>query len=155
MGKDGEVKHRLRVNYTNRSPATDKYKSRLRLYLPFGTKLTRVLWGAGDMTKEVTSFVDYGRSGYSWMLEINPKEQKTLVLDYAVPIKLQFDDGKAKYRLDIIKQAGTLKDPFDWTIAYPINYRLVSDQAEAISPQEQTISTDLSRDRSFEVEFKK
>lgn len=159
IGKDGEVKHRMRVGYTNKSPSEafpgGKYKNRLRVYLPFGSKLTRVLWGESDITKNATSFVDYGRTGYSLLLELAPKEQKNLVLDYQVPVKLEFNSGKAAYRLDIIKQAGTLKDPLEWTMTYPISYQLVSDQAKAISPQQFSISTDLSRDRSFEVEFKK
>ncbi len=159
VGKEGEIQHRLRINYTNRSPSGafpgGKYKNRMRIYLPFGSKISRVLWGESDITKDITSFVDYGRSGYSMLLELLPKEQRTLVLDYSVPIKLEFKDGKTNYRLDIIKQAGTLKDPFAWTITYPISYQLVSGQTKKIGPQEQTISTDLSIDRSFEVEFKK
>lgn len=159
IGKDGEVKHRMRVNFTNRSPSdtfpAGKYKNRLKIYLPFGSRLNRALWGESDVTKETSAFVDYGRSGYSMLLELAPKEKKVLVLDWSVPIKLEFKDGKAAYRLNIIKQAGTLKDPLEWSISYPISYQLLSDETEKIGPQEQTISTDLSTDRSFEVEFKK
>lgn len=159
VGKEGEIRHRLRISYMNRSPSDafpgGKYKNRMRVYLPFGTKLTRALWGESDITKSVTSFVDYGRSGFSMLLELNPKEQRNLVLDYAVPVKVEFKDNLASYRLDIIKQAGTLNDPLAWVISYPINYRLTSSPTTAISPQEQTISTDLSSDKSFEVEFKK
>lgn len=159
IGKDGEIKHRLRISYTNRSPSDTfpggKYKNRMRIYLPFGSKLSRLLWGESDVTKDVVSFVDYGRSGFSFLLELSPKEQKTLVLDYEVPAKVDFQEGKATYRLDIVKQAGTLKDPLQWSISYPISYQIVSNQAKVVGPQEQTIQTDLSRDRSFEVEFKK
>lgn len=159
VGKDGEIMHRLRINYTNRSPGeafpAGKYKNRMRIYLPFGTKLTRVLWGESDITKDATSFVDYGRTGFSFVVELSPKEQKTLVLDYEVPIKLDFKSGKATYRLDIVKQAGTQKDPLEWRITYPISYQIVSNQTKIVGPQEQTIQTDLSKDRSFEVQFKK
>lgn len=159
LGKEGEVKQRFKINYTNRSPSgtypAGKYKNRLRVYLPFGTKLDRVLWGEKEVTHDVSAFVDYGRSGYSMLLELAPKQQKALILDYEVPKKLDFKDGKAKYRLDIIKQAGILKDPLSWKITYPINYQVVSDGAQKIGPQEQTIETDLSKDRSFEVEFRK
>lgn len=159
VGREGEISHRLRVSFTNRSPSNafpgGTYKNRMRIYLPFGTKLTRVLWGEADITNSVASFVDFGRSGYSLLLSLSPKEQKILVLDYVAPIKVEFQGGKAAYRLDVIKQAGTLKDPFEWNISYPINYQLVSNLTEKIGPQEQTISTDLSTDRSFQVEFKK
>lgn len=159
VGKYGEVKHRLRVSFTNRSPSDTfpggKYKNRLRIYLPFSSKLTRALWAETDITKDVTGFVDYGRSGYSMLLELSPKEQKTLVLDYVVPVKLDFQGDGATYRLDIIKQAGTEKDPLQWDITYPISYQGASNQTKQVTPQEQTISTDLSVDRSFEVQFKK
>ncbi|MDO8576973.1 MAG: DUF4012 domain-containing protein [Candidatus Daviesbacteria bacterium] len=159
IGKDGQISHRLRINYINRSPSGafpgGKYKNRMRIYLPFGAKLTRAIWGEADITKSVTSFVDYGRSGYSMLVELFPKEQKTFVLDYSVPMKLDFQGSSATYRLDIIKQAGLGKDPLQWTITYPISYKVASNQAKTISPQEQIISTDLSVDRSFEVEFRK
>lgn len=159
LGKEGEVKHRLKINYTNRSPSdtfpAGRYKNRLRVYLPFGTKLNRVLWGETNITKDVSAFVDFGRSGYSMLLELAPKQQQALILDYEIPGKLEFKDGKATYRLDIIKQAGTLKDPLNFKISYPINYQVVSEKAQKIGPQEQTINTDLSKDRSFEVVFSK
>lgn len=158
IGKDGEVNHRLKINYTNRSPGNTwpagKYKNRLRIYLPFGAKLNRALWGESDITKGVTTFADYGRSGYSMLVELEPKEQKSLVLDWTLPTKLQFKSTQSVYSLDIIKQPGTLKDPFEWVLTYPINYQ-ISGQGKNISPQEHTISTDLSVDRRFEVSFKK
>lgn len=159
IGKDGEIKHRLRVSYTNRSPSdtfpAGKYKNRLRLYLPFGSRLTRVLWGERDKTADASAFIDYGKTGYSILLELAPKEQKTLIIDYTVPLKIEFKDEKAKYKLNVIKQAGTLNDPFEWSVTYPISYRLVSDGGQRLGPQEQRITTDLSVDRSFEIEFKK
>lgn len=159
IGKDGEIQHRLHINYTNRSPGDvfpgGKYKNRMRIYLPFGSKLIRALWGEQDITKDVTGFTDYGRSGYSMLLELLSKEQKALILDYSVPIKLEFKNGLADYRLDVIKQAGMPKNPFILKITYPLVYQLISDQSNKIGPQEQTIQTDLSKDRSFEVRFKK
>lgn len=159
VGKEGEIKHRLRISYVNRSPSDTfpggKYKDRMRIYLPLGSKITQVLWGEANKTGELSGFVDYGRQGYSILLEISPKEQKTLVLDYTVPVKLEFVSGVSQYKLNVVKQAGTLKDPFTWTITYPISYQLVSDQTKKVGPQEQTITTDLSIDRSFEIGFKK
>lgn len=159
IGKDGEVKHRMRINFTNRSPSdtfpAGKYKNRFKIYLPFGSKLNRALWGETEITKETRAFVDFGRSGFSMLLELSPKERKTLVLDYEVPVKVEFKDKEGVYKLNIIKQAGTLKDPFEWNITYPISYQPVWEEGEKIGPQEQTITTDLSTDRSFEIKFKK
>ena len=163
IGKEGEIKHRLKINYTNSSPnnvyPAGKYKNRFKLYLPFGAKLTRVLWGETNITKEIAAFVDYGRSAFSMLLELASKEQKALIVDYEMPTKLEFIEGKSIYRLDIIKQAGTLKDPFIWKITYPISYKVLSSDVTNnslnIGPQEQKIVTDLNKDRSFEVIFTK
>lgn len=159
IGKDGEISHRLRISYTNRSPSdtfpAGTYKDRMRVYLPNGSKLNKALWAETDITKDVAPFTDYGRSGYSMFLALKPKEQKVLVLDFISPQKLEFKDNVAGYRLDVVKQAGTLKDPFVWRITYPISMKITSGQATRIGPQEQTIQTDLSVDRSFQVQFQK
>lgn len=151
FGKDGAVAQRLRISFTNKSPSNTfpagVYKNRLRVYLPFGAKLNRALYSESDITRDVKSFVDYGRSGYSVLLELKSREQKTLILDYQLPDKLRFKDGVAKYHLDIIKQAGVAKDSFVWNINYPLNYQMTKGEKE--------IKTDLSSDRSFEVEFRK
>ena len=157
IGKDGEINHRLRIAYTNRSPSdafpAGKYKNRMRVYLNSGSKLTRALWGEVDITQKAESFSDYGRAGYSFLVELLPKEQKILVLDYQLPIKLKYEDKKALYRLDVVKQAGTLKDPFIWNVTYPINVRLNSNQVQKISPQQHSIQTDLSTDKTFLLEL--
>lgn len=159
IGKEGEIKHRLRITYINNSPSdtwpAGKYKNRFRIYLPFGSKLARVLWGETNITNETSAFVDYGRTAFSMLLEVDPRMQRTLVLDYEAPRKLQFEQNVATYKLNVVKQAGTLQDPFVWRLTYPINYRIVSDQEQYLTPQEQIISTDLSKDRSFEIQFKK
>ncbi len=127
----------------------------MRVYLPTGAKLVRGLWGEKDITGSIESFADYGRLGLSFLLELSPKEQKTLVLDYKLSSNLEFVNGLAGYRLDVVKQAGTIKDPFTWKITYPLNMKLLSNNNGVIAPQEQTIQTDLSQDRSFELQFQK
>ncbi len=71
-----------------------------------------------------------------------------------MPTRLDFKQGKASYRLDIIKQAGTLKDPLNWTVTYPLSYKVVSKGTQTGS-QALTFQTDLLKDRSFEVQFEK
>lgn len=159
IGKEGEIRHRLKIVYVNKSPSDSwpagKYKNRFRIYLPFGTKLTRILWGETNLTKDVSAFVDFGRTAFSTLLELSPKETKTLILDYEVPGKVQFKAGKGSYKLNVVKQAGTLQDPFVWKLTYPLNYQLASQKQQALTPQELMIQTDLSQDRSFEVEFRR
>lgn len=159
VGKEGEIKHRLKVTYLNRSPSEvfpgGVYKNRMRVYIPEGSKLIRALWGEVDITKDVSSYVDYQRGVMSFLLHLAPKERKSLILDYSTPNALSFKNNNAIYRLNVIKQAGTLKDPFEWKLSYPINYRISSGKGVNSSVQEQTITTDLSVDRSFEIEFRR
>lgn len=159
IGKDGELEHSLKINYTNRSPSTvwpaGKYKNRLRIYLPFGTVLNKAVWGESDITGSVAPFVDYGRTGYSMLIELDPKESKSLVMKYKIPRNLKFNGDKIRYHLDVLKQAGTLHDPFEWRLAYPINYKIVGEQSSELTLQEHVVSSDLSVNRRFEVEFEK
>lgn len=159
IGKEGEVHQRLKITYTNRSPANvwpaGKYKDRFRAYLPFGSKLLRAFWGEQEVTSEVSSFADFGRSGFSILLELNPKEQKNLVLEWDLSSKLSFKDQGTLYRLDVIKQAGILKDPFEWTLNYPINFKVKPQGSSEAKSQQLNISTDLSEDRRFEISFTK
>lgn len=158
IGKSGELQHTLRVSYTNRSLGETwpggKYKNRMRVYVPLGAKLVRVLWGEKDITKDVTSFSDYGRTGYSFLIELAPKEQKNLVINYELADKLNVGENETVYKLNIIKQAGILKDPLEWTIHYPINLK-VSGEGKTTGPQEYSISSDLSENRRFEIKLTK
>ena len=76
-------------------------------------------------------------------------------MDYQLSSPLSFKDDKNVYKLNIVKQAGLLKDPFEWKLVYPINYKIVNGAGEKKSVQEMGISTDLSTDRIFEVTFQK
>lgn len=159
ISKEGEINHRLKINYTNHSPSGawpgGVYKNRMRIYLPFGSKLNRALINDVDVTQQVSPFADYGRAGYSMLVEVAPKQEKTVVLDYQIGSKLSFLDNQAQYNLNVVKQAGLLQDPFEWELIYPINYKIENNEGKNNSPQELIISTDLSTDRIFEVTFKK
>ncbi|MDO8619522.1 MAG: DUF4012 domain-containing protein [Candidatus Daviesbacteria bacterium] len=158
INKENLISHRLKITYTNRSSKAGEseiYKNRLRLYLPFGARINRALLGETDLTSKVSSFSDYGRSGYSLLFEIRPKETKALVIDYQLSGNLSFEESNLLYRLDVIKQLGTNKDPFEWRLTYPANYTINSSQGKANNPQEFNITSDLSEDRSFEITLRK
>ena len=142
----GNLSHNLRVGYINGNGKNISNKLRMRVYIPAGSKVTRAFIGEIDLMKNSTSTIEYGRLVYSFVFEIKPKEQLSLNFDYTVPIKLNLQSDKINYRLDVIKQPGTLSDPFEWRITYP----------ESIKTSSQTnIITDLKKDRSFAVDFTK
>lgn len=145
IDKAGWVSHKLAAVYFNPDNSGSllggTYKNRLNVYLPAGTKLVKARWGSSEITKEVKSFSDYGRAGYSMILELKPQEEKELILEYQDGKSLSWEANMAKYKLQVIKQPGTLSDKFDFKLNSPS------------SPQ--IFSTDLSQDRSFEVVLKK
>ncbi len=157
IGKEGEVGHTLKVHYTNTSQ-TDvwpggQYKNRIRIYLAGGSKLVSAKWKGGDITKEVTSFTDYGRTAFSVLLTLPPKEQADLILEYQDQKILDTGrDERVKLVQQVIKQSGTMQDKFDYTLNYALNFKPLSGEA---SGQQVRFSSDLSRDRSFEVVLEK
>ncbi|MBI3485578.1 DUF4012 domain-containing protein [Candidatus Daviesbacteria bacterium] len=160
IGKDGEILHHLTINYKNNSPSEvfpgGIYKNRFRIYLPAGTKLTKAMLGTEDITSKVSPFADYNRAGFSMLVEIAPKEQKSLSLNYQLAKALSFKDSQNKYRLDVIKQPGTNQDNFQWNLTFPINLQIKSDNKDNLtSSQELDIATSLISDKSFLVNFQK
>ncbi|MBI2021449.1 DUF4012 domain-containing protein [Candidatus Daviesbacteria bacterium] len=160
VGKEGQISHKLTISYKNNSPSeafpAGPYKNRFKIYLPLGAKIQKAVFGENDITTQMSSFSDFGRTGFSVLITLQPKEQKNLVLDYNLDKPTQFMNKENLYRLDVIKQPGTEKDPFEWTLTFPINITVESAQKNSSSfrPQEIHISTDLSKDRSFLVKFK-
>lgn len=157
IDKNGGVYHVLAINYKNSSPSevfpAGKYRNRIKLYLPTGAKLTKAIWGERDITSTFLNFSDYGRTGYSSFIEVLPKEQKTLVIEYNMEKGLTFKDKKSEYRFDVIKQAGTGNDPLEWNLTYPINFTAERVGQNNEDNQEINISTDLLTDRSFLINF--
>jgi nucleoside-diphosphate-sugar epimerase len=157
--KDGGVKHTLRVSYNNTSPSdvfpAGTYKNFFRVYMPLGSKLNKAAIGESDVTSQMAPFSDYGRTGYSIFFEVAPQETKNVVLEYSLPTGLAFKGEQVNYRLDVLKQAGTAADPFNWVLNYPINFQISDVTEQAVTETQQLkISTDLLEDRSFELKVK-
>ena len=159
IGKEGEIGEKLTVSYKNNSPADvfpgGTYKNRFKVYLPLGTKLNKVVFGETDITSTAASFTDYGRSGYSFFIELLPQEQKNLVLEYGLNAPLSFKDGRATYRLDVIKQSGWLNDPLEWKLNYPINMYVQESNEGDRGDQQIGFTTDFTTDRAFQITLEK
>lgn len=134
----------LGISYNN--PDAKSYHFRLKLYLSAGAKIQKAQWGEEDITARVNAFSDFGRAGYSVVLEVKSGEQKTFQLKY-IDSKISEDkEGKAVYRVDIIKQAGTGEDKFEYRLDLPGTLK---------TEGETVVTTDLSEDRSFEFNLQK
>ncbi len=162
FGKNGEIYHSLKITYQNNSPSAvfpaGPYKNRFRIYLPLGSKLTKASFGEDDITNQVSTFSDYGRTGFSILVNVAPKETKVLSLDYQVGTNLNFGiDNKTNYSLDIFKEAGTLDDPFVWDVTYPINLSVTSLNGNSVHPsnQEVQLNTDFLTDKTLSLGISK
>lgn len=160
IASSGAVLHRLKVDYANSSVSDEfpggRYRARLKLYLPFGASLIKATFGESDITQKVNPFSDYGRAVFSMLLEVYPKEKKSLVIDYKLAAPFQFKDGKVEYKMDVVKQPGTVKDAFSWSLMYPGEMRPVFRLGGFYGGAgEAKVSFDLAKDRSFLVDFYK
>lgn len=160
FSKEGKVSHKLKISYKNTSPnnafPAGRYKNRIKIYTPLGTKLIKATLADADITSSFTTFSDYGRTGFSSLIEILAKEQKQLILEYELADSLNFKDNAVSYKLEIFKQPGTMADPFDFILNYPINYKIAKrPQAGSSGVQEVKIQTDLLTDRLFQFQITK
>ena len=121
--EDLVVKENLVINYVHSGlDDVGEFENRLRIYLPFGVKIKKVLWADNDITRNLEIFSDYGRSAMSIFLTLPAASDASLSIDYELPRKLILEDGKLLYRLNLIKQPGSTHDNFNWKIIYPSGY---------------------------------
>ena len=158
--KEGVVQHQLKITYKNTSPSeifpAGIYKNRFKLYTPAGTTLKKAMLGDTDASSQFVGFSDYGRSGFTTLFEVAPKEQITLTLEYELVTPLSFKDNQAIYKLEIFKQPGLMADPLDFVLTYPINFKLAeAPDSGSVGIQEIKIQTDMQTDRVFQFRITK
>lgn len=147
IDKNYEVKHKLIIDYENSGGNLNR---KVKFYLPGGTKLMVAQVGGKDVMKEINSFSDFGRVGYVLRLNFQAEEKLQVVLEYIDGKPLDFVDDQVKVGLNVFKQPGTEGGRFDYKLLYPSNLNLLSGDSLKM-PGEVSFSTDLSRDRSFEL----
>lgn len=152
-GKE-ELTHKLQITYLNQSD-TKKAIFREKIYLSAGTKLNKATFAGISILKNVSSYVDFGRTVYSFILEVGEKEEKTLVLEYQDNKKLEFNAGVTTVNLEVMKQLGERDNNFIYKLIYPQNFMLVSPNQDQSIPQEVSFSTILTTDKHFQVKLKK
>lgn len=107
----------LRISYINNTSGTnflaDDYKYRIKIYLPLGTKLEQINWGESDLKSQTSSTVDYGLQVYSTVLELTPKQQRVLSLQYLLPKNI---NSTNPYSLNVFKQASVGSSQFIWMV---------------------------------------
>ncbi|MBI2593818.1 DUF4012 domain-containing protein [Candidatus Daviesbacteria bacterium] len=160
FSKEGKISHKLKINYKNTSPSDvfpgGSYKNRIKIYTPLGSKLIRAQFEEKDITEKFIPFSDYQRSGFSALIQVGPKKQETLIFEYELADPLSFAGNSVLYRMEIFKQPGVMSDPLDFTLTYPINYRIQErPEMGSAGVQEIKIATDMKTDRVFEFKITK
>lgn len=148
LNEKGELFHKLTLGYTlgdSQGNASSGYKFKIKVFLASGSKLKKAVFKGVDITSAFESFSDFGRSLYSTRLELKDKESADLILEYQDLKAVEFTEGQIKVRLNVVKQPGTNKDSFDWRFKHPNNIK---------SSIDNDFVTDLSQDRSFEINLK-
>lgn len=118
--------YKLITSYTN-SDSNLSYKFRYKIYLPNGTKINKAFWEGTDLTTQIGSVSDYNQSGFSLVLELLPKEQKTLTLEFSRENALKMDKPFG-YNFKFFKQPGTFEDSLNIKVNYPDVWLLTSGQ---------------------------
>lgn len=147
----GIISHELTIDFTALENLTGKYRNRFKVYLSANTKMIKATWG-GNIIKDMSPFSDYGRSGYSWLLELNPNEQKQLTLEYQDTTSAKFKDKELVYTQDVLKQPSQESIPLKFKLTFPPESKAETNLSS--SQGEVSIETDLSKDRSFKIILK-
>lgn len=154
IGSTEIINHQLQITFTNQSGMVNA-KFREQVFLPAGTKLNSAFFAGKNITKDVSSYTDFGRAVYAVVLEIGSKEEKTLLLEYQDNKKLEFDAEVVTIKQEFLKQAGDGESSLNYKLIYPQNFSLISPTMYQNIPQEASFSTSLNTDINFQVVLKK
>lgn len=148
---EGIVTEQLKVIYTNEStaknPFAGDYKAYLRLIAPFGAVLAGVQIDGDEMVTtpavtnenlylaksfiapkgiEVDQATEGGRSLYGFLVQVPQGKTREIVLSYRLEKRAPVDAQEWEYNLLVLKQPGTLSDPYSLTVHYPVAARLLN-----------------------------
>ncbi|TSC63944.1 MAG: Uncharacterized protein G01um101493_284, partial [Microgenomates group bacterium Gr01-1014_93] len=128
----GNLTHKLSATLINRNP-DQSYKSLVKIYVPLGSLLLDAKLENSSVKTLVSTFSDYNKTGYSITLDINPKSELTFEIEYKTGSLF----NKGNYILNVLKQAGTNNNSFEWEFKSP--------------DLKKKIQTDLKVDKEFRL----
>lgn len=172
IGNDGEVTGALSIQYTNDGPNSwpgGPYVNYLRLFFPQNTKITEITIDGQEATAsskikrelisseialEVEEASQSGKSIFGFLMMVPTKTTKLLSISYELPKPFPVLPGSSYYSYVFQKQPGTKEDPLSVVIHYPQSLVIKDTNAQVFRENQiVTLSTNLSEDRLFEVEF--
>lgn len=166
--KEGTVSGTLSIQYTNDSKDAlpgGPYVNYLRVLFPQNTKLTSLAIDGKEATVsgkvkgasgglDLEEATESGKTVFGFLVTIPAKTSKVIAISYRLSTLFGFLPGSNGYSYIFQKQPGTNEDPLTVMMNYPKNLTIQKTNAQVFQEKESvTLSTDLSEDRLFDLEF--
>jgi hypothetical protein len=174
---DQSVNETLTISFKNSAPknlgAQGIYKNYLRIILPLNTTISdiqidnqeqKIIPAITDPTVyEVKNFVppsglevqkdqQSGKDIYGFLVNIQPQALKTIKVKYVLAQKINTSLSQLGYDLQIFKQPGVDILPYDFSLNFPANLKVVNNAKDIITNGQNTIfAAELAQDREVSI----
>jgi len=176
---EGIVTERLLINYNNtstsKSPFGGEYTAYLQLIVPSGTILTGVQVDGSEVELvpaitneniylaksflapkglEIEQSQEKGRAIYGMLIKVPQSSSREIALSYRLEKRAPIESQVWDYDLLVIKQPGTLEDPYSIAIHYPVASKVLLSSAP-VNDLGGKLSYDsvLIQDKSLSITF--
>jgi len=179
VGVKGEVEESVKITYTNKSTETSAfggaYKMYLRLLVPFGAKIRSVKLDGEEenivpavtdpavFTKktfvvpqgfEIEESTEQGKQLFGFLVSIPTSATRTVEVSYVLADSVSLADPLLEYSLQVIKQPGTAKDPYRFSLSVPSIYHMLKSSAQVEKVGNRiNYTTTLLEDRTLNASF--
>jgi len=156
--KDGRIRKSLKISYQNKSPSphfpAGDYKNYLRILVPQGSQLEKVLDGFKEVEKEKIDIIRLSnKTSFGFLVNVPVGEKKEVEINWILPEKIEFG-SKFQYLYFVQKQSGMKEEKFNLKILPPQGVvvfpvwplAMVKDNTYVFTP-------DFSSDLLFEIYF--
>ncbi|HET7713351.1 MAG TPA: DUF4012 domain-containing protein, partial [Patescibacteria group bacterium] len=155
VDKNGGLTAQLTLLYehtaTTETWPSGRYKNYLRVYVPKGAALQKLELSDSRETPSFTTTEENGKTVFSFFFEVPSQTKKTVILNYALPMRLPTIARESQYHLLVQKQAGQAEPPFSVNFDVPTFLKITAPGGNNMTPYSARFTTDLSRDREFSL----
>jgi hypothetical protein len=174
---DNTIAETLTVSFKNSAPqnlgTNGLYKNYLRFILPFNSTISgiqidnqqqKIIPAITDPTVyEAKNFIppaglevqkedEGGKIIYGFLVNVPPQALKTIKVQYALAQKINVSQPQLSYQLKVFKQPGIDFMPYDLSLSFPNNLKVVSADADVkISGQTAILSSQIIQDREVSI----
>lgn len=155
VDKNGLLSAQLTLLYehtaTTETWPSGRYKDFLRVYVPKGASLQKLEMSDVKEAPAVATSEENGKTVFSVFFEVPSQSKKTLILTYALPMKLPTIARESQYHLLVQKQAGADKWPLSINFDTPTFLKITPQNGSNLNSYSARFNSDLSSDREFNL----